>query len=547
LNGNRSNGGFPTETALTRKPKPPDGPKTKKPPSELSIADLLGSLGPEDRERLRAALMAKITAEVEMLDLVEDLFQRLEAPGNHEIAADEALIDEVVSGLAQLGVESNGGDPEARKAAAAVLEKLDAALAADRFDAASIVLIAKILGDARWVVPTSLQNKLVDALDAAPLAQPSEFDLKTALRQIADAAGDDAFAAYEALNSVLAAFPSDAAARMVGVLSAGRAPVLLHTLAGFVLHADSALALAAVAALKVAAAAQPIESALVERLVRMRPWLTSDRQGPLDEAIRGLRAHALPPRDIERLKPVKGFVMACDGMGAAGTLATLKGPRIWSFAAAMTGPGGVVDVIGLERSRKADVDATVRGLRENVVTAETDAAGVGHYLQLCLGEGLEARNAPPFRLVGFVESLGLGTLMPRALSPGDLVAEILAGDEDVSPQVLAQAHQEAARSKLVASWFEAGEAIERLLKPVRGAKARARAVLGGHLPARRAFWARVCAMSAFALALDAQAYPGLGRSLALVGRDVAAGKPLEDMPLMRRIAETTVFAFEDRA
>ncbi len=531
---------------MTRKPKTPGGPKTKKPSDEVSIADLLDSLGPEDRERLRAALVDRTTAEVEMLDLVEDLLQRLEAPGNHEIADDEALIDAVVSGLAQLGVDSNGGDPEARKAVAAVLEKLDAALAADRFDAASLVLIAKILSDARWAVPVRLKNKLVEALDAAPPAEPSEFDLASALRQIADAAGDDAFAAYEALNSVLSAFPSDAAARMVGVLSAGRAPVLLQTLAGFVLHADSALALAAVAALRGAAAAQPIESALVERLVRMRPWLTSDRQGPLDEAIRALRAHALPPRDAVWLTPVRGFVMACDGTGSAGALATLKGPRIWSFAAAMTGPGGVADVIGLDRARKADVEATVRGLRENVVTAETDAAAVGRYLQLCLGEGLQARNAPPFRLVGFVESLGLGTLMPRALSPGDLVAEILAGEEDVSPQALAQAHQDAARSELAASWFEAGEAVERLLKPVRGAKARARAVMGGHLSARREFWARVCAMSAFALSLDPVAHMGLGRSLALVGRDLAAGEPFDDMPLMRRIAETTVFAFEDR-
>ena len=312
------------------------------------------------------------------------------------------------------------------------------------------------------------------------------------------------------------------------------------------MHADSGLALAAVSALKGAAPVQPIESALVERLVRIRPWLTPDRHGPLDDAIRALRAHALPPRDSSRLTPVKGYVLACDGMGSGGALATLKGPRIWSFAAAMTGPQGVVDVIGLERARKADVEATVRGLRENVVTAETDAAGIGRYLQLCLGEGVEARKAPPFRLVGFVESLGLGTLMPRAPSPGDLIAEILGTEEDVSPQALAQAHRDVANSELVASWFEAGEPMERLLKPVRGAKARARTVLGSLLPARRTFWTRICAMSAFALSLDVQAHPGLGRKLALVGRDLAAGKPLEDIPLMRRIAETTVFAFEDR-
>ena len=194
---------------MTRKPRTPNGAKAKKPAGVISIADLLETLSPEDRERLRLALTEQSATKTELLDLVDELFNRLEAPGNHEIADDEALIDDVVSGLAQLRVDSNGGDPEARKVAAAISEKFDAALAADRFDAASLVLIAKILSDARWAVPSRLQNNLVEALDSAT-AEPSEFDLKSALGQIAEAAGDDAFAAYEALNSVLAAFPPDA-------------------------------------------------------------------------------------------------------------------------------------------------------------------------------------------------------------------------------------------------------------------------------------------------------------------------------------------------
>ena len=531
---------------MPRKSKPP-GPTGAIPPADLSLTHILEALAPEDRERLRDALLGADEGAPPILDQLEELMNRLEAPGNHEISDDEALIDEVVTGLAQLNVETHGGDPQARKTAQAVSEKLDAAFSTRRFDAASLVLIAKILNDAKWAVPARLQQNLIETLNAAPPAEPSEFDLKAALHDIAEAAQDDAFAAYDSLNSVLAAFPSDAAARMVAVLAAGRSPVLLHTLAGFVLHPDPALALAAVAALKATAPTQPIESALVERLVRIRPWLTPDRQAPLDEAVRALRVHALPPREIERMKPMRGFVMACDGMGSAGALTTLKGARHWSFAAAMTGPAGVAEVLGLERIRKSEVDATVRGLRENVVTAETDADGVGRYLQLCLGENIEARVAPPFRLVGFVENLGLGGLIPRALPPGDLVEEILAGEADMSSQALAQAHDLAARSTLAASWFEAGEAVEHMLKPLRGGKARARAVLAGRLPERRLFWARVCAMSAFALALDAKAPAGLSRSLALVGRDLVAGKPLEDIALMRRIAESTVFAYEDRA
>jgi len=71
-------------------------------------------------------------------------------------------------------------------------------------------------------------------------------------------------------------------------------------------------------------------------------------------------------------------------------------------------------------------------------------------------------------------------------------------------------------------------------------------MLGGYLRERRAFWARACAMSAFALSLGGKPERAMGRNLALVGREILSGAPLEHIPLMRQIADTTVLAFEDR-
>lgn len=532
---------------MPRKIKSPGAPKSKKPPRELALDDLLSSLDPDALARLREAMTAPADeAETNVFDLIEELLHRLETPGDNDMAEDEALIDDVVSKLVQLAVDGKGGDREAREIAAAVDEKLAEALSGDRFDAASLVLLAKILSDSKWTVPERLKTKLVETLDAAPSAEPSDFDLKSALRQIAEAAGDDAFAAYEALGSVLSAFPSDAAARMLGVLGVGREPVLLHTLAGFVMHEDPVLAFAAVAGLKSAASGRKVESALVERLVRMRPWLSPERQAPLDEAIRALRAQALPPRESVRATPLKAFVMACDGMGSAGALATTKGPGGWGFVAAMTRRDGVAEVMGLESARKADIDTTVRGMRASVATAETDPAGIGRYLQLCLGENAAARTTPPFRLLSLVENLGLGPLAPRSLSPGELIDELLEDAPDASLAAMQKAHLEATRAKAALAWFEGGEPIERLLRPVRGSTARARALLSGYLPQRREFWGRICAMSAFALSLGAKPERALARSLALVGREILSGKALETIPLMRQVADTSVLAFEDR-
>ena len=54
---------------------------------------------------------------------------------------------------------------------------------------------------------------------------------------------------------------------------------------------------------------------------------------------------------------------------------------------------------------------------------------------------------PPFRLVGLVESLGLGPLAPRALTPAELIEELLEGAPQPSAATLQKAHLDAAMAK----------------------------------------------------------------------------------------------------
>jgi len=65
-----------------------------------------------------------------------------------------------------------------------------------------------------------------------------------------------------------------------------------------------------------------------------------------------------------------------------------------------------------------------------------------------------------------------------------------------------------------------------------------------YLPGRRAYWAKTCALSALALRGPATKKPGpYAFELALLARDIASDKPIEKLPLMRAIAETTAEAF----
>ena len=51
-------------------------------------------------------------------------------------------------------------------------------------------------------------------------------------------------------------------------------------------------------------------------------------------------------------------------------------------------------------------------------------------------------------------------------------------------------------------WFEAGEALEDLLYPIKGPKQRVAKLMKAYLPERRIFWAQLCAISALAMRGD---------------------------------------------
>jgi len=96
------------------------------------------------------------------------------------------------------------------------------------------------------------------------------------------------------------------------------------------------------------------------------------------------------------------------------------------------------------------------------------------------------------------------------------------------------------------TWFEAGEAVEGLLRPPKTRKRRIEAVLTQLLPARRLFWAERCALIAATLKEAASEGDSTWSEFALVAQDLVGAKPVDTIPLARRIAAATVEAFEER-
>ena len=102
---------------------------------------------------------------------------------------------------------------------------------------------------------------------------------------------------------------------------------------------------------------------------------------------------------------------------------------------------------------------------------------------------------PPFGLLQVAETLGLGPLHPEIISPTAMVEALIADlpPERTDKAAALAAHQASAKwereFETLASWFEAGEAVERLLQPLRTRKRRIEAVAAQLLPARQRFWA----------------------------------------------------------
>jgi len=462
------------------------------------------------------------------------------------------LYGEALGALTQLQVDVDYGE----RGAARAFEEIDEALAEAIEDGAlsggDLMMLGKLFAEAKFDPPARLKSALALALETPPDegTEGEGSDPREALLELAKAVGDDPFAMNDQLSALLAAFPLELAEQLVRSFGNGADALVLQAVAGFLMHREPRLAVAAGEALAAAAARAPVESLLVERLVRMRPWLTPERQGPVDAAIRALRSSAKAPEKATAPKIDTLRLSACDGAGGHSLAALVKIGRKYVFATLLMTQKGVADaftVFGLPKSEcEMLLDQTNLG-------SASEVAGVGaaaRMLALALPDNLTAQIPPPYKLVQIVELLGLGALPPDASAPQTIAAELLDGlpAELIDEAAAKRAQNALAEESFPPSWFEDNKRAQAVLRPRRRFGERVRALVKDVLPARRGFWARQCALSALALRGADEGHPPADCiAFALAARDLASDQPLEKMPLMRAIAEQSARVFKSRS
>jgi hypothetical protein len=213
---------------------------------------------------------------------------------------------------------------------------------------------------------------------------------------------------------------------------------------------------------------------------------------------------------------------------------------------------GVADAWAREGMAKAEADALIAQIVAAAEAVEVSIALLERRLADALAINVACDRPPPFGLLQVAETLGLGPLHPESISPLAMVEALLADlpPERTSAAATQSAHRASAKweqkYETVATWFEAGRAIEDLLRPLRTRKRRIEAVSTQLLSARRTFWAERCAWMAAMLKEGADEGDDTWSEFALVARDLVSESSLDRIPLARRIAAATVDAFEQR-
>jgi hypothetical protein len=210
---------------------------------------------------------------------------------------------------------------------------------------------------------------------------------------------------------------------------------------------------------------------------------------------------------------------------------------------------GVADAWVREGITRAEADDLIEEITIAASAVEVSIGMLERRVADALTVNLARAAPPPFGLLHVIETLGIGSLQPEPVSVTAIVDELLA---DVAPGLTDVRAQAAARRasaewgheiETIQSWFEAGSAVETLLRPVKTRGKRIEVLQTQYLPSRRVFWAERCAWTAMMFKETNEDGPQRWIEFALVARDLAGDQPLDSIPITRLIAETSVDAF----
>lgn len=507
------------------------------------IADQLGAHLPEAMQSGAVQQVGEMLARMGFAShLITALFKeaRLKRPRAKRLAAYYALLH---AALDCLRLDANGGHRDAAGSLDFLVDYLAGIVSRGGVEPVILIEIGRAFALAGVAPPAALRDVLSELTDQRAEKSAQTHQSIADLPDIFAELGDDPFAIHEQVRLSSTAFQLRHRFAMAAGMAMSASPGARAAAIGFLLDADPELAAMVGLFLAERGGESPVDSRTVERLARLRPWLSPARQPPVDAALRTLRRSAQPPAATAPGRIEARLATPVDGAGAQSLFVMVKTGRKMMLIGFLTKlEEGVVDAWAMPELSRRRADELLDHMR-----MEADAMPVSSaYIETRLADALEGNlraSPPPFGLVQALEVMGTGPLIPKATDFTAMLAEMK--DESGLADKPVMAADTVLDNMLLDTWFEAGDEVDTFLSPIRGRAKRVAAMLETYLPARRAAWISRLVWTARALSEASPAQPIWPR-LAEAARDIAAGKPLAEIHLMRLVAERSVEASAGR-
>lgn len=410
----------------------------------------------------------------------------------------------------------------------------------------ALLLVLHQFATAKLDVGDDLRNLMQRLMenDGAARAAVERGEAADHFTRMAEQFDADPFAIHTYLDDTVQSMPEDGRAGLVMGAFAEKEPAIREACLGFLLNASAKVRNKLVELLELAAPQGLITSTMLRRMIAMRNWLpVADRSG-LDKAIKAARQRNFEcapwPRPVVRHVLSSGI----DGSGAFTVLLLGEEAGKPLVAGLLVKQGfGVRDAWVRRNATTAELREIVGQVASEIGLADTSLDYVRIVCSQALAINLETGHPPPFALLDCAEAIGLADLNPEPLAVDKLVADLIADVDagSLSAAAMSKTLRQSAdwleEHPTLETWFE--DDVAKTVGTKRAPRAKQIAVLlAGPLQARRRRWAELAAWTA--LAMKHQRNQGNWKGFAVVARELLGTRPLDEIGLMRTIADTTL-------
>ncbi|MBF0341993.1 MAG: hypothetical protein HQL95_13680 [Magnetococcales bacterium] len=381
---------------------------------------------------------------------------------------------------------------------------------------------------------------------------PTRGQIDAMFENLVDEHGGDPFAIGETLAQMTRALPLDAQSALIGEFACSNLPGMKDAVVILCLHGEETVRREALEWLL--KNARFVTPTALRRLIVIRNWLPDRERKLLDSLIKNARIKGVECARWSDGLPVQG--LHSSRMDGVGTLSLLLSMPVKPGKARIGGvllkqQVGVTDAWLTPPITRSEAQTTFRQVGQQEFFLEVSQDFLNAAIRHHLAVGLEGGHPPSVGLLQLAETVMATSWVPERLDGRLLVERLIdtergqAEDAGAVERIVHSGESWSEMTRITGSWFEESQEVVDFMEStrLRGRERLLRRVLELFCEPNREVWAERCAWTAFWLREQkarVRRMEGLDLHFAILARELYRGRPLHELPLMRRIAERTM-------